>query len=103
MAPGSYSCGVMLGTNRNKTLEELMNLKGATLAEMRAILSTYDIDESEIFVIPWQNPVSSYIPDFWIREIDEDPGSLEKRQQEYVDGIRQMLFGETEFDAQLVE
>ena len=38
MAPDSYSCGLMLGTNRNKTLEELMNLKGASIAEMRAIL-----------------------------------------------------------------
>ena len=103
IVPNSYSCGVLPGTNREKTLEELLDLKDASIAEMRAILSTYDIDESEIFVIPWQNPVSSYIPDFWIREIDEDPGSLEKRQQEYVDGIRQMLFGETEFDAQLVE
>ena len=103
IVPNSYSCGVLPGTNREKTLEELLDLKDASIAEMRAILSTYDIDESEIFVIPWQNPVSSYIPDFWIREIDEDSGSLEKRQQEYVDGIRQMLFGETEFDAQLVE
>ena len=35
MAPDSYSCGLMLGTNRNKTLEELINLKGASIAEMR--------------------------------------------------------------------
>ena len=60
MAPDSYSCGLMLGTNRNKTLEELMNLNGASIAEMRAILSTYDIDEKDVFIIPWQNPVSSY-------------------------------------------
>lgn len=92
MAPGSYSCGVMLGTNRNKTLEELMNLKGATLAEMRAILSTYDIDEEDIFVIPWQNPISSYIADYWISQKDEDPASVERRKQEYIDGIRQRLF-----------
>jgi hypothetical protein len=51
MAPGSYSCGVLPGTNRNKTLEELMNLKGASLAEMRAILSTYDIDERNYIVL----------------------------------------------------
>ncbi|MBR6951656.1 MAG: hypothetical protein IKH56_08015 [Oscillospiraceae bacterium] len=92
MAPDSYSCGLMLGTNRNKTLEELMNLKGATIAEMRAIISSYDIAKEDIFIIPWQNPVSSYMAEYWIREKDEDPSSVEKRQQEYINGIRHMLF-----------
>ena len=96
MAEGSYSCGLMLGTNRNKTLEELVNLKGASIEEMRAILSTYDIDENDVFIIPWQNPVSSYIPEYWIREKDGDPSSVEKRQQEYIDGIRHMLFDDTQ-------
>ena len=94
MAPDSYSCGLMLGTNRNKTLEELMNLKGASIAEMRAILSTYDIDEKDVFIIPWQNPVSSYIAEYWISQKDEDPASVERRKQEYIDGICQMLFGD---------
>ena len=52
MGPNSYSYGVLPGTNREKTLEELMKLKGATIAEMRAILSTYDIDEKDIIIIP---------------------------------------------------
>ena len=97
-APGSYSCGLMSGTNRNKVPEELMNLKGATLSEMRAILSTYDIDENDILVSPWQNPFSSYIAEYWIREKDETPGSIEKRQQEYVDGIRHKLFDNVQND-----
>ena len=92
MAPDSYSCGLMLGTNRNKTFEELMNLKGASIAEMRAILSTYDIDENEVIIIPWQNPVSSYMAEYWIREKDEDPGAMENRQKAYIDGIRHKLF-----------
>ena len=93
MAPGSYSCGVMSGTNRNKTLDELMNLKGATIAEMRAILSTYDIAEENVSVIPWQNPVSSYIAEYWISQEGEDSAAAEQRKQAYVEGIRQMLFG----------
>ena len=93
MGPNSYSCGVMLGTNRNKTLEELANLKGATIEEMRAILSTYDIDEKSISVIPWQNPVSNYIAEYWISQKDEDPADAETRKQAYIDGIREMLFG----------
>ena len=93
MGPNSYSCGVLPGTNREKTLEELMNLKGATIAEMRAILSTYDIAEEDIIIIPWQNPVSSYLGEFWISQENEDPVTAEKRRQEYIDGLRQMLFG----------
>ncbi len=102
MAQDSYSCGLLPGTNRNRTTElanpELMNLKGASIAEMRAILSTYDIDEKDVIIIPWQNPVSSYIAEYWISQKDEDPAVVEKRKQEYIDGIRQMLFG-TEYSA----
>ena len=61
LAPESYSFGVMEGTNRNKTGEELWSLKGATLDEMRAILSTYDIPNEHIFVMPIQQPYSSYL------------------------------------------
>lgn len=98
MAPDSYSCGVLPGTNREKTLEELMKLKGATIAEMQVILSTYDIAVENISIIPWQNPVSSYIAGYWISQKDEDPAVVEKHKQEYIDGIRQMLFG-TEYSA----
>ena len=92
MAPGSYSFGVLPGTNREKTLEELWNMNGAAADEMRSILSTYDIDESEIVIIPWQNPISSYIAEYWIREKDETPDSAAERQQEYMDLLREMLF-----------
>ncbi len=102
MGPNSYSCGLMPGTNREKTLEELMNLRGAAIAEMRAILSTYDIDEKDIIIIPWQNPVSSYIAEYWISQNDEDPAVVEKRKQEYIDGIRQMLFG-AEYSASVID
>ncbi|MBQ7687710.1 MAG: M56 family metallopeptidase [Clostridia bacterium] len=98
MGPDSYSCGVMLGTNRNKTPDELMDLKGATIAEMRAILSTYDIDEKDVSVIPWQNPVSSYLCEYWTGQNDEDEAAAEKRRQDYIDKIRQMLFGDTQIE-----
>ena len=102
MGPNSYSCGVLPGTNREKTFEELMKLKGATIAEMRAILSTYDIDEEDVSIIPWQNPVSSYIAEYWISQKDEDPAVVEKRKQEYIDRIRQMLFG-AEYSASVID
>lgn len=92
IVPNSYSFGVLPGTNREKTYEELLRLKGVSAEEMLVILSSYDIDEDNIFIIPWQNPVSSYIPEYWIRQKDEDPASVEKRQRAYLDGIRNMLF-----------
>lgn len=92
MAPNSYSFGVLPGTNREKTFDELWNMKGATVGEMRSILSSYDIDKSDIIIIPWQNPISSYIGEYWIRFADEDTSLTAKRRQEYIDNIHTMLF-----------
>ncbi len=94
MAPNGYFCGVMEGTNREKTLEEMMSLKGTAIDEMKAILSTYDIPKENISIIPWQNPISSYLAEYWISEKGEDPDSAEKRRQEYIDGLRDMLLGD---------
>lgn len=60
MAPGSYSCGVLPGTNREKTTTELWGLKSASIEDMKAILSTYDIPKSDIIIIPFYMPYSSY-------------------------------------------
>jgi beta-lactamase regulating signal transducer with metallopeptidase domain len=62
MAEGSYSWGLMEGTNREKTNEELWNLRGTTTEEMRLILSSYDIPEENVFIQPIQKPWSSFIP-----------------------------------------
>ncbi len=94
MAPNSYSCGVLPGTNRGKTLEELLNMKGTTIEEMRALLSTYEIPKEDIIVIPWQNPISSYISEYWITMNDEDPDAVASRRQAYVDMLREKLFGD---------
>ena len=71
-----------------------MHLKGATAEEMKAILSTYEIPKENFIVIPWQNPISSYLGEYWIREKDEDPASAAKRREEYVEKLRGMLFDE---------
>lgn len=92
IVPNRYSFGLLPGTNREKTYEELFGMNGVSAEEMRVILSSYDIDEEDIVIIPWQNPVSSYIPEYWIRLKDEDPASVEKRRQAYLEGIRDMLF-----------
>lgn len=61
MAEDYYRFGLMSGTNREKTLEEKMALKGASAEEMALILSTYDIEDENISVIPWGNPSKSGI------------------------------------------
>lgn len=80
MAENDYRFGLMQGTNREKTLDEKMALKGATAEEMTLILSTFDIEDKSIFVIPWQNPTSSYM-------VTEDMA----KDLEYINNIRAML------------
>lgn len=80
MAENDYRFGLMQGTNREKTPEEKLALKGATAEEMGLILSTYEIEDNDIFVIPWQNPISSYM-------VTEDM----LKGPEYINNIRAML------------
>ena len=68
-----------------------MNLKGITAEEMRLILSTYGIPQDEIYVIPWQNPLSSYIGEYWIITDGED---IEQKRSEYVQNLYDMLFSQ---------
>ena len=70
----------MQGTNREKTLEEKMALQGAAAEEMALILSTFDIEDKDIFVIPWQNPISSYM-------VTEE----QVKNPEYINNIYAML------------
>ena len=80
MAENDYRFGLMYGTDREKTPEEKLALKGASAEEMARILSAYDIEDKDIFVIPWQNPISSYMV---TEEMAKDP--------EYISRIRAML------------
>ena len=80
MAESYYRFGLMQRTSREKTLEEKMALKGASAEEMTLILSTFDIEDKDIVVIPWQNPVSSYMV---TEDMVKDP--------EYISNIRTML------------
>lgn len=59
---GEYRCGALSGTNRLKTFEEILTLKanGATIKEMRTILSSYDVEKDTITVISIQITSSEY-------------------------------------------
>lgn len=62
MAEGSYQCGMMSGTNRNKTEEEIHALaeRPLTIKEAKLILNELGIDKRFWFIIPVRQPVSSY-------------------------------------------
>ena len=81
LAEGAWSCGLMAGTNREKTDEELWNLKAASVREMLEILTSYKLPAEEITVIPIHVVHSSYL-----YLIDED----------YRASVREMFFGKGE-------
>ena len=76
---------------RDWIAHELLNLRGASAEEMSVILSKYNVDEDDIYIIPWQNPVSSYLGEWQIIEEGEDTDDLNAKRQAYIEHIRQML------------
>ncbi len=51
---GEYRCGALTGTNRLKTEDELRALQenGATIGEMKAILSSYELEKNSVSILP---------------------------------------------------
>lgn len=94
MAPDSYYFGLLphVASPRDSTAQELLALRGASSEQMRYILAAYALDPDDIHVIPWQNSISSYIPECWI--VTENGESLEEKQAQYIETVSAMLFGE---------
>jgi hypothetical protein len=95
MAKNSYSFGLLTHpeTPREWICDEtmmLMNKGNLNAAQMRVILSTYPIGEEDIYIVPWQNPLSSYLGDWQIIEPGKD---MEAVRKAYIESVRQMLFG----------
>lgn len=89
MSKESYSFGLLPHTDekRDDFSSELVNLTTVYAKDMRRILAAYGIDKDKIYVIPWQNPFSSYTPSLDI--IVEDGGYIDIN--DYIDKIRTML------------
>ena len=56
----NYRCFLMNTNTAAKTDQSFAFSSGTTIAETRAILSTYDIDKADITVTPVKNPLFSY-------------------------------------------
>ena len=56
---GEYRCGAMSGTNRGKTIEELIALtdNSTTIDEMKKILKSYKSERDSIIIIQVANPL----------------------------------------------
>lgn len=91
MAENSYWFGVLPHSDIHRDWSELLELRGTGVDAMRQILSTYHLDKNDIHIIPWQNPISSYIGEQWIAA---DGESIEEKQANYIDTVEGMLFGE---------
>lgn len=65
------------------------NVKGASLDNIRTILASYDIPRDKIYVVPWQNPASSYIAEAWLIGKGEN---AEEERQAYIEKIESLLF-----------
>ena len=103
MAKNHYSFGLLPHDEQGRDwlAHELLNLRGTSAEEMSVILSTYNIDENDIYIIPWQNPVSSYLGEWQIIVEGEDTDDLNAKRQAYIEHIRQMLssvIGPMEFE-----
>lgn len=69
---GNYSCGLLSGTVTEQSHKNGWNAVSASVEDMHIILSTYDIDPSEVTIIPYVNPASSYyyeIDDAYIKSV----------------------------------
>ena len=91
MAKHSFSFGLLKSKVRTSFDNELLSLKGVRASEMRQILLEKNLGPNDVNIVPWQNPVSSYIGDFWISSPYVYDG--EPLQNFYLAIIYDMLFG----------
>ncbi len=87
-AIGGYSFSLASHSIIDKNTTELMVMKSTSATQMRAILSSYDVDGGEIYIKPWQNPFSSYIGSYWLHQIGEDLGI---RRRIYTENVKSMI------------
>lgn len=92
MAPSDYSFGLLKHseTQREWVSKELMDLKGVSAEQMQEILATYAVSEDAVYIVPWQNPISSYLPAYCVNYGGED---MDAKKEAYAAEIRGMLFG----------
>ncbi len=91
MAQNSFSFALLDSKPRDWLDDELFNIKGVRAAEMRQILLEKNLGPDDVNIVPWQNPLSSYIGDYWMRWTAMD--DVTPQENMYFAMIYDMLFG----------
>jgi hypothetical protein len=89
MGKGSYSFA--LRPHSDGKVGFSLGLRGTTAAEMRNILLTYNVSADDIYIVPWQNPISSYIGSYHDRWVALD--DITPYQNMYLAIVRDMILG----------
>ena len=86
LAKEHYDFGLLPHAEEGKDWldKDLLGLKGVSAKTMREILSYYELDGVDVHIIPWQNPISSYVPDYMVYG--------EEVKAQYIEDIKVMLF-----------
>lgn len=88
-APKSYSFYLFGHTASEPEYTELIGAKSLNTDQMRFLLSYYGLGKSDVTIIPWQNPLSSYLSPWMISFNGEDTAP---KKAEYVKEIEKLLF-----------
>lgn len=94
MAKGSFSFALLESKPRDWLDDELFGIKGVDATEMRQLLVQNNFGPNDVNIVPWQNPLSSYIGDYgmnWIAMEDSTP-----QRNLYLAIVQDMLFGAAE-------
>lgn len=94
MAKGSFSFALLESKPRDWLDDELFGIKGVDATEMRQLLVQNNFGPNDVNIVPWQNPLSSYIGDYgmnWIAMEDSTP-----QRNLYLAMVHDMLFGASE-------
>ena len=99
-SPGTYYFYLFEHSDTMTNWIDMSSMKGCvSTASMRLILDTYDVTRDDITVIPWQNPLSSYIGSPWIHIVGEAPEVTQAKVDAYKEMILDMLFGDQQFNS----
>ena len=91
MAANSFSFGLLESKPRSWLDDELWDLRGVNASQMHQILLDKNLGPNDVNIVHWQNPISSYIGDFWVnwQYIDDNA----PQENFYYAIVYDMLFG----------
>ena len=94
MSKNGYSFALLESKERDWLDRELLGLRGVDASEMRQLLIQNNLGPKDVNIVPWQNPLSSYIGDYWDRWVAME--DITPQRNLYLAMVRDMLFGAAE-------